>query len=108
SSSQHGYAWSGAVSDPLETPLTVSITCVWQSVGVKQWWRISDQLSADAGSVPSCASVAWPEKLIVSPTFQVRLDVGESMIAVGAVLPTVTVVCAVSVAPWSSVTRRLG
>ena len=69
---------------------------------------ISDQLSADAGSVPSCASVAWPEKLIVSPTFQVRLDVGESMTAVGAVFPAVTVTDAVSLAPWSSVTRRLG
>src|SRR5512132_621410 len=36
SSSQHGYAWSGAVTDPLETPLIVWIKCVWQSVGVKQ------------------------------------------------------------------------
>jgi hypothetical protein len=52
--------------------------------------------------------VAWPEKLIVSPTFQVRLDVGESMTALGAVLPAVTVTDVVSVAPWSSVTRRLG
>ena len=69
---------------------------------------ISDQLSADAGSVPSCVSVACPEKGIVSPTFQVRVDGGESMTAVGAVLPTVTVTDFVSVAPWSSVTRRLG
>jgi hypothetical protein len=42
----------------------------------------------------------------VSPTFQVRLDVGESMAAAGAVLPTVTVTAAVSLAPWLSVTRR--
>src|SRR5690242_19923680 len=69
---------------------------------------IADQCSADAGSEPSCWSVAWPEKLIVSPTFQVRLDVGESMTVVGAVLPTVMVVEAVSLAFWSSVARRLG
>jgi hypothetical protein len=68
---------------------------------------ISDQLSADAGRVPSCASVAWPEKLIASPTFQVRLDEGESMTAAGAVLPAVMVTVAVSLAPWSSVTRRV-
>jgi hypothetical protein len=88
--------------------VTVWIRCVWQSVGVKQWCKMNDQLSADAGRVPSCASVAWPEKLIVSPTFQVRLDGGESMTATGAVLPAVTVTDAVSLAPWSSVTRRLG
>ena len=35
-SNQQGYSWSGAVNDPLETPLTVWIRCVWQSVGVKQ------------------------------------------------------------------------
>jgi hypothetical protein len=46
--------------------------------------------------------------LIVSPTFQVRLDAGESITAVGAVFPAVTVSDAVSVAPWSSVTCRLG
>jgi len=36
------------------------------------------------------------------------LDAGESMTALGAVLPTVTVTVAVSLAPWSSVTRRAG
>src|ERR1043166_4462650 len=82
-SSQHGYSWSGAVHDPLVTPLMVWIRWVGQSVGVKQWWMMNDQLSRDAGSVPSCASVAWPEKGIVSPTFQVRLDEGESMTATG-------------------------
>jgi len=69
---------------------------------------ISDQLSADAGSVPSCVSVAWPEKLIASPTFQVTLGAGESMTVVGAVLPAVTVTDVVSLTPRSSVTRRLG
>src|SRR5919197_6778741 len=108
SSSQQGYSWSGAVKDPLEAALMFWIRCVWQSVGVKQWCRITDQLSADAGSAPSCASVAWPEKLIGSPTFQVRLDGGVSTTAVGAVLPAVTVTVFVSLAPWSSVTRRLG
>src|SRR5215470_13183074 len=99
SSSQHGYSWSGAVNDPLETPLTVWIRWVWQSVGVKQWCMISDQLSAEPDRGPSCASVAWPEKLIVSPTFQVRLEVGESITATGAVLPAVMMTDAVSVAP---------
>ena len=108
SSSQHGYSWSGAVTDPLAVPVKVWIRWVWQSVGVKQWWMMNDQLSCDGWSVPSCASVAWPEKLIVSPTFQVRLEVGESMTATGAVLPAVMVTDVVSVAPWSSVTRRLG
>src|SRR6266700_8003398 len=103
-SSQHGYSWSGAVNDPLETPETVWIRCVWQSVGVKQWCRISDHVRSDAGSVPSCASVACPENGIASPTFHVSVDAGESMTAVGAVLPTVMVTDAVSVAPWSSVT----
>src|SRR5512133_110229 len=78
-SSQHGYSWSGAVNDPLPTPVAVWITCVWQSVEVKQWCRMNDQLSADAGSVPSWASVAWPEKLMTSPTFHVMLDDGASI-----------------------------
>ena len=69
---------------------------------------ITDQCRSAAGNVPSCASVAWPEKLIGSPTFQVRLGPGESMTAIGAVLPTVMVTCVVSIEPWSSVTRRLG
>src|SRR5262245_42489372 len=68
---------------------------------------ISDHVSAEAGSVGSCASVAWPEKLIVSPTFHVRVEAGESMTATGAVLPAVMVTEVVSLAPWSSVTRRL-
>ena len=32
---------------------------------------ISCQVSAEAGSVPSCGSVAEPEKVMTSPTFQV-------------------------------------
>ena len=57
-SSQHGYSWSGAVTDPLATPEMVWTRWVWQSLGVKQWCRISDQARAEAGSVPSCGSVA--------------------------------------------------
>jgi hypothetical protein len=36
--------------------------------------------------VPSWASVAWPEKSILSPTFQVRLALGVSITGVGGVL----------------------
>ena len=43
-----------------------------------------DQVRAAALRGPSSASVAEPEKLIVSPTFQVRLEVGELMVGVGA------------------------
>src|SRR5690348_6370645 len=36
SSSQHGYWWSGALNDPLRTPVKFATMCVWQLVGVKQ------------------------------------------------------------------------
>ena len=42
---------------------------LWQFDG--QWCMTSAQVSAAAGSVPSCGSVAEPEKAIESPTFQV-------------------------------------
>jgi hypothetical protein len=48
--------------------------------------------------------VAWPEKAIVSPTFQVVLVTGVSMTAVGASLPGVTVTVLVWVAFNVSVT----
>src|SRR3954447_12503275 len=99
SSIQHGYAWSGAENVPPVTPLTVWITWVWQSFGVEQWCMIMSQLSAEAGSVPCCGSVAWPEKLTELPTCHVTVELGASMTAVGAVLPTVTVANAVPVAP---------
>ena len=41
--------------------------------------------------MPSCASVAWPEKLMTSPTFQVVPAAGASIVAVGGVLPAVMV-----------------
>jgi len=34
SSSQHGYWWSGALKDPLATPVKFPSMCVWQLVGV--------------------------------------------------------------------------
>ena len=52
-----------------------------------QWWRMIVQVRAEAGRVRSCASVACPEKLIVSPTAHVRLDSGASITGVGGVLP---------------------
>ena len=60
-----------------------------------------------AGSAPSWASVALPEKLITSPTFQVVPAAGESIDAVGAVFPTVIVTESVADAPWLSVTLSL-
>jgi hypothetical protein len=79
---------------------------VWQSLG--QWWRITVHVSADAGSVPSCASVAEPEKLIVSPTFHVSVDDGVEIVGVGGVLFAVIVIGLETVeAPWLSVTCSL-
>src|SRR5919198_1726625 len=91
SSIQAGYSWSGAESEPLATPAQSCTAWVWQSVGVAQWCRISDQSSLAAGTVPSCGSLAWPEKLIVSPTFQVSVGAGVSITAVGGELPAVIV-----------------
>ncbi len=64
-----------------------------------------------AGSVPCCGSVAWPEKLMVSPTAQQGLvfgqAVGVSIKAVGGVLFTLMVTEVVLVALCLSVTLRL-
>src|SRR6185295_14448324 len=60
SSRCEGYSWSGPSKDPLETPTKSWIGWMWQVAG--QWCRSSDQVSADAGSGPSLASVAEPEK----------------------------------------------
>src|SRR5919197_4733472 len=80
---QHGYSWSGALNVPLATQLNVWTMCVWQFVGVKQWCRIIVQLRREAGSVPSSGSVALPEKLIGSPTFQVSVEAGEEIVGTG-------------------------
>ena len=80
--------------------------CVWQVEG--QWWMMIDQESALGGSVPSWASVAWPEKFTTSPTFQVSDESGVSTVAVGGVFPTVTVMGALMSEPprWSLTLRR--
>src|SRR5947209_467068 len=95
-SSQHGYSWSGALNVPLATPLNVWTMCVWQLSGVKQWWRMIVQLSREAGSVPSSGSVALPEKLIGSPTFQVRVDAGAEIVGTGGLLPALIVIGALT------------
>ena len=101
-----GYSWSGAANEPLATPLKVWIGWTWQEFGsVGQWCMSRDQVRRAAPSVPSSASVAWPEKLIVSPTAQVRALVGLSMNAVGAVLLTEIEIVALFEAPPGSVTR---
>src|SRR4029453_3434388 len=69
SSRYDGYSWSGAVKLPDLTPWKLWSWCWWQLDG--QWLRTRFQVNADAGSGPSCASVAEPEKLMTSPTFQV-------------------------------------
>ena len=66
---------------------------------------MTDQVSAEAGSGPSTASVACPEKEIASPTFQVVVLAGVSITAFGGV-PAVTVTVVVLVAPALSVTLR--
>jgi hypothetical protein len=48
-----------------------------------------------------------PEKVMTSPTFQVVPAAGVVMVAVGGVLPTVTVTVAVAERPAGSVTRSL-
>src|SRR6266508_4325247 len=106
SSTNEGYSWSGAVNEPLATPVNVFIRCVWQLVGVAQWCRITRQVKADAGNVPSWGSVACPEKLIVSPTAHVNDDAGASITAVGALFPAEMVTVFVSLAPSVSVTVR--
>jgi hypothetical protein len=89
----------------LVSPGRVWIKWVWQFEG--QCWSTSVQVSAEAAKVPSCESVAWPENGILSPTFHVRFELGESITGVGGVLFTLMVSGAlVVVAPWLSETRR--
>ncbi len=98
-----GYSWSGATNEPPATPTKSCSGCVWQFDG--QWWRISDQLNADAGSVPCCGSVAEPENETVLPTRQVVPAVGVTIDATGGEFPAVIVTASVSEAPGGSVTR---
>jgi hypothetical protein len=48
---------------------------------------IRDHVRLEGARDPFCWSVAEPEKEILSPTFQVVVEEGESMVAVGGVLP---------------------
>lgn len=58
-----------------------------------------------AGRFPSCGSVPDPENAITSPTFHVRLPGGETIVAVGGVLPTVMTIGSLMLeAPALSVT----
>src|SRR4029453_3703026 len=68
---------------------------------------ISDHVSADAGSAPSCTSVAWPAKETASPTRQVKLDAGESITPVGAVLPAGTGTDGVGLRPGRALCGRV-
>ena len=78
--------------------------CWWQFDG--QWCMTSSQLSALAGRVPCSGSVAEPEKEMTSPTRHVVPAVGATIVAEGAVLPTVIVSGALTAeAPAASVTR---
>ena len=105
-----GYSWSWPLNEPDATPAKSSSSCTWQLPGSSgaQWWRSSDQLSALAGSVPCCASVAEPEKEICWPGRHCRLAAGEAIVACGAVLASVLIVIGslTSEAPRLSVTRR--
>src|SRR5215210_5428237 len=67
----------------------------------------TDHESRDAGRFPSLASVAEPRKLTVSPTPQVNVLAGASIVAVGGASPALIVTPSVPVAPWLSVTRSL-
>ena len=108
SSRYEGYSWSGALKLPEATPSQLWTGCWWQWPASSQWLRTSDHDRAEAGRVPLWASVAPPEKLTVSPTFQRRLEDGLAMVAIGGVLPAVTVTASVSLAPRLSVTRSSG
>ena len=91
-------------------PFQSLIPCWWQSVGSlwAQWWITSRQLIDEAPSV-SLGSEGVPLKLMVSPTFQRALPSGVSMVAVGAVLPSVALMVTVSVStpPRPSLTRTV-
>src|SRR5256885_3815279 len=97
-----GYSWSGAANDPLAIPGQVWTSCGWQVDG--QCRIVRSQLSAAAGSAPSCASVADPLNEIGSPTFQVSEAEGLEIIGTGGSLPALISFVAVSLAPSMSVT----
>ena len=101
-----GYSWSGALNDPLATPVNDCTGWLWQFPTVMQCCSVTTQLIAEAGSDPSSGSVPCPENAIVSPARQVDEGAGVSMNAVGGLLPAVIVTGSeTSGRPWLSVTR---
>ena len=73
---------------------------MWQTLASarEQWRRLSDQRSAEAGSVAPALLRAEPEKLIVSPTAHVTAADGAAIVTVGGP-PTVTVTEVVACSP---------
>ncbi len=92
------------MNDPVLTLSNVWIWCSWQFDG--QCSILSVQSKAEAGSVPSCASVAVPVKSIWSPTDHVSEASGSEMVGTGALFPAEIVLNEVSVWPSLSVTFR--
>ena len=101
-----GYSWSGAGKLPPATPENVWYVCEWQLDG--QCWMSTVHASWLAASVPSCGSVACPVNVMVSLTFQVSVESGVSMTAVGGAAPAVIVTGALMADPprWSVTLRR--
>jgi hypothetical protein len=76
---------------------------VWLS-----WWRTTVQLSAEAGSGPSSASVAVARSTYAPPTVNWSPAAGEVIDAVGAVLPArMVTVAGRETAPAGSRTRSV-
>jgi hypothetical protein len=94
----------GSVERPTRDAGQLWIAWVWQSDG--QWCRIRFQERAEAGSVPCCWSVAWPENEMRSPTLHVVPVAGVSIVAVAGVL-FAEIVTGALIADWFwlSVTR---
>src|SRR3954447_326048 len=94
---------------PEATPFIVAPAWVWQLLmSVRAQWRMSRrQLRREAGSALPWPSTAEPEKLMGSPTAQVRVLAGVEIVGTGG-LPAVIGIVNVSVAPPVSVTRSCG
>ena len=68
------------------------------------WCRITVHESREAGSVPSSASEALPTSVIVCPTVNLAVVVGEEIFGTGGVLPALMWTVARALAPFTSVT----
>jgi len=69
-----------------------------------QWCSRTSHDKCEGGSKPSSGSSALPEKLIVSPTFQVSVPGGVRIVATGGEFATTTVTEATVDTPTLSVT----